>query len=1329
MNNWILVKNELTPSSLSLNHRMTLTLPLHEGNSNHWTMATTSIFKCIGTNGRNKPNVSRDPRERSVPDQLLQSTPPYWKFLEFRSADTKSDVSSSPTMLTNIKLTVLNFQFDFNFNMAKKKLSVGHINIAKKSAAIDVINRASELNYDLVLLNEPPKRLKTDLPTGYKLITATDDPMTAVIVVNNKLTITPLTVSKFLIIIKVEHVNINIICVYRPHSNRQAINDLMEWINEIVNDNCDRYILMGDVNARHESLGSEKTCQYGKRLMDMFEPMMWTVINEPGTPTFKGGCGLPSIIDWTAVTQDMVQRATWQIDTDPIFDVSDHFFCKLTIRLTSTIQCSETRQHLPIGAFINMALQKDILADCSSAYDKLLECSILCRRESKHRPIPKDFYNQIQAIRGMRNRTTRALRRMGNSASLDMKIYAKKLQNLLSSKIGAILNRQRKDKYSGMDANTAYKTILNEVKKKYHDKVSCLVINNRVITDEVTIASEALNHFYPVQLPEPIVHTIGGEEDPPITAFEVTSALMKARQKSAPGDDLINIDVLKTMMHRSPQLITSIYNHYLNVGTIPENLKSSRIVLLKKKALGPNCLNNLRPIGLQSKFLKTLESVVIRRLTHFINSNVPLNDAQYGFTQGKSTLNAANKLKQLRKMNADAGRKELLLSIDIKGAYDNLNNQSIIDALIQREVPDNLVQLIVSLFSSRTAFINTTNGKVSKRVTNGLTQGSVVGPLLFNITLDGVLDRLINLHAADGMDLIAYADDIMLLIHGWTDRQDLQMKVTTILNTLSSLLRDIGLEISPLKTQAMITSINNQQITMTLDILGTEITTRRTCKLWGLILEHDRSFSAHVYELNNKLKELRKTYKKILDRGENLPQGTRGQVTRSKLHSPYIYLCPIWFDEENPLHKEKVLPAIMAASRTVASIQMDLYGSTPYSACMVLGEIDCLLHQLISLSMAQRQLLNQLHSKTKRPIATKSPNYLRIHPAHHVPITLDCSSNGQLTTDGISYIVLTDSRIAQMYGTSRCASGYIAISRIDEDRHIESFRTDDNTSFYQLGILAIKKACRYIETNHVRGKHLILTNNNSILNAIENVNNMESSICELRNLIIDLHNQGIKITLVKTDNKSHSVDARSLSELLFITLNRPDIEITGLPISIGTVKREAKKVADDEVDKIYRSRNYSTIHKFFPSLADARKARDAMDPFTCLIFSGHCPTNEYRAKIYKEDPKCRCGAAVQTLEHVIVECPLFSQVTARAKQTTKFNQRITVDGTNIWSSKEAIKLISMIAKPLYYKLKSVNYGINYDEDGIPQTRFYQTPIVFRRRQLLPTTRMLNWLSM
>ena len=182
-----------------------------------------------------------------------------------------------------------------------------------------------------------------------------------------------------------------------------------------------------------------------------------------------------------------------------------------------------------------------------------------------------------------------------------------------------------------------------------------------------------------------------------------------------------------------------------------------------------------RPISLLCVSYKILERLIYARVESLIDPLVPKEQA--GFRCGKSTVDQVVLLTQNIEDSFEIKKKAGAVFVDLTAAYDTVWHRGLTCKLL-RLLPDNhMVRMIMELVRNRSFTLTSTgDSKQSRlrRLKNGVPQGSVLAPLLFNIytyDLPSMISRK-----------FAYADDLALLHSSgnWKDlvSPDLRFKLS-----------------------------------------------------------------------------------------------------------------------------------------------------------------------------------------------------------------------------------------------------------------------------------------------------------------------------------------------------------------------------------------------------------------------------------------------------------------------------------------------------------------------------------------------------------------------
>lgn len=192
------------------------------------------------------------------------------------------------------------------------------------------------------------------------------------------------------------------------------------------------------------------------------------------------------------------------------------------------------------------------------------------------------------------------------------------------------------------------------------------------------------------------------------------------------------------------------------------------MVLLAKPKKTVDSPSTYRPICLIDTAGKLLEILIKNRLQKEIVENDMIQQNQYGFVKGRSTIDALEKVKEISSIIKQKAHKNkefaLMILLHVKNAFNSAPLEGIITQLIKGNVSEYLLQLIESYFSQR--YIILPNGEKGQ-ITCGVPQGSVLGPTLWNV----FYDQAVKLKMETGVQLIAYADDLAVVVTGRTLEQ------------------------------------------------------------------------------------------------------------------------------------------------------------------------------------------------------------------------------------------------------------------------------------------------------------------------------------------------------------------------------------------------------------------------------------------------------------------------------------------------------------------------------------------------------------------------------
>ncbi|XP_058802166.1 uncharacterized protein LOC131670519 [Phymastichus coffea] len=180
-----------------------------------------------------------------------------------------------------------------------------------------------------------------------------------------------------------------------------------------------------------------------------------------------------------------------------------------------------------------------------------------------------------------------------------------------------------------------------------------------------------------------------------------------------------------------------------------------------------------------------------------------LADNQHGFRKGRSTIGAirsiTNEILETRRVKSREKPIVLTATLDIRNAFNSIRWTDILKVLQAHGVPEYLVRVMRDYLRQRKIRYETAEGWVTRDITAGMAQGSILGPLLWNL----IYDSLLRSPLPDGIKLVAYADDVAIVIVA----QEMNL-AEEILDTVMTIIGDW------MKAHGLVLAIHKTEVTI-----------------------------------------------------------------------------------------------------------------------------------------------------------------------------------------------------------------------------------------------------------------------------------------------------------------------------------------------------------------------------------------------------------------------------------------------------------------------------------------------------------------------------------
>ena len=1150
-------------------------------------------------------------------------------------------------------------------------LKIVHINLAARPlAANQLVNYLNTHNNYLVSINEPPvNRFGVHSLNNFeKLIyskESLDNCRACVVAGGPDLQICRITqfTNEFCVTCQTSFNDFKFIFVSIYMHPTTDIEIALNYLSEIILEFNDQpIIIQSDTNSRHSVWDRDDSNPRGEPLLDFIMENSLIITNDDLTPTFhtvREKIVYKSAIDLCICNQRayrLLHSTVVDLDTPSL---SDHRYlitklnkCSAKRRITKTTRRFSTRD-ADWQAFQNSFRQR--IADHHKIFDNnksrntidqavdRLQSAIerTCRLNlAKH---TKKSIRRVawldEEIQLARTKLSTLFRKYRNSPNDMIKDYNYECYRQSKAELKKLINRKKLQSWKTFceqaTSGNMYQVFSSTKRNSNQEAISTIQMDNGEYT---TCLNDTAQHLLDIHFPDRNHPSIDQPDSPltslqldeieRVTACEITKALEDFSPTKSPGVDGISSDILLNCARACPWLFENLFNDLIEVGYFPKRWKFGVVCMLPKTSKILNA-KSYRPITLLVIIGKCLERIINNRLIRFLHQNHLLNKNQFGFTKQKSVEDALENLITKLDQIGERRKAALVVSFDIAGAFDNVPWYRIIDALEEKNCPVYLLNIIKSYLSQRRVELLGVTGKI-KTLTQGSPQGSVLGPTLFNLAIDSLLD----LKTLRGTFKQAFADDFLMVIEtdlpGELDedaKHEIESKISKVLDWGT----DNHLEFNSKKTQAMFISKRTACPKIELMVGQHIIRTSNQLKYLGVILDEKLNFAAHIADRISKARQtlfaLRRICSKTWGINPILANHLYGAVVQPKV----AFASEIWAHRCN---LQTVIKSLRRFQRQCAIVACKAYCTVRTETVLMMQHrlpLDrFVIYKFMSRMVKKFKNLNDIPVETPVDWLNTTPPWRWFDLEH-----TEYSDRVDLDFDRLIYVDGTEKE-------NRVGGSYLICTTRTTNTEEQDFRLPYWCSVFQAKVHAINLALDKLIEREVRDEAiLIICNDKNVLLSINNSHNDLPESVRVRNSIHRLYE-------LKNEIKVCYFEAGHQEDPLFRATDRLAKEgscLGQITFELEMRLGKAKRMIRDELFNCWRSELPALVSKWSANFAGVEGLTHVVDFYTSQFITAHGCFGEYKSKFkLSSDPNCiACGSQTDNPKHVLFDCEFYRE--------------------------------------------------------------------------------------
>ncbi len=335
--------------------------------------------------------------------------------------------------------------------------------------------------------------------------------------------------------------------------------------------------------------------------------------------------------------------------------------------------------------------------------------------------------------------------------------------------------------------------------------------------------------------------------------------------------------------------LSAVFRRLILTGSFPMCWRNANITAIPKGSPSSDA-SNYRPISITPLLSKIFEHVISGRLSRYLEHSHLIPANQFAYRKNLGTTDALLTISHKIQQALDCGHEARVVQLDFSAAFDRVNHAGLLRKLQSFGVGGPVLSILTQFLTHRTHRVCVDSCYSDwYSVHSGVPQGSVLGPLLFNVYTSDLLQITSN-------PIYGYADDVTLVatVESPNSRLDVSTSLNEDLRRISDWCRTWNMKLNASKSKCLCISrsrtLNPLHGPLLVD--GAPLTVCDELDILGVRFDSKLSFERHIRRLvssaSQKLGVVRKAYRIFGD------QSISASCFRCFILPLLEYCAPVW---------------------------------------------------------------------------------------------------------------------------------------------------------------------------------------------------------------------------------------------------------------------------------------------------------------------------------------------------------------------------------------------------------------------------------------------------